>query len=634
MRTARTILGSTPRRAAQHTLSALRTWSERPALWELAILIVAVGLFAQTVGFGWVYDDEIEIVANTYIRSFSHLPEIFSSTMWMGSGGETHLYRPLPLVTYALNYVVSGLAPWSYHLVNTLLHGLVCVLVFRLARSWRLSTPVAGLGALLFAVHPVHVEVVASVFGRKDLLVAAFTLGMLLSHRLALSPGAGWRTALPVLAYGGALLSKEVGTVGILLVAAQDWAARRGDPASPRWSRRLVGLYLAYLLTLLTYLLVRMAVVGGLGVPDTHFLDNPLVGAPVGQRLTTALVVAAQGVALLAAPLRLSPDYSYNAIPLVQSLLDWRFLGTVALLCFFAWGLTVGRIRASIVPLGVLWYVITLLPGSNLLFPIGTVFGERLLYLPSIGCCIVAALAIGAGATSYRRAAFVAVAALLVTLAAQTVRYSSAWSDNLTLFRWATASVPQSTKAHHKLGEALLRAGQLGPAVRSLRRALEIAPENAFAVETLGATRRRIVQAYAGDSLSNEAAGAIPETDDPDILYVLGQLSRENGALTEAGALWEAAIGIDPTHAESLADLGVLHLVRSDTTRAIDYLERAVLNKPSLASPWFNLGRVSLAQADHDRARSAFQRFVEVAGPEYVSEVAWVRSALEALEAR
>lgn len=139
---------------------------------------------------------------------------IFTTTIWAATGMETYLYRPLAVLTYALNHAVSGLEPWSYHLVNVVLHARVAVMVFRLGRLWRLPLAVAGLGALLFAVHPVHVEVVANMVGRKDLLATAFVLGMALTHRPALGGGLVG-VSVPVVLFAGGLLSKEVGVAGL-----------------------------------------------------------------------------------------------------------------------------------------------------------------------------------------------------------------------------------------------------------------------------------------------------------------------------------------------------------------------------------------------------------------------------------
>ncbi|NIM51995.1 MAG: DUF1736 domain-containing protein, partial [Gemmatimonadales bacterium] len=311
------------------------------------------------------------------------------------------------------------------------------------------------------------------------------------------------------------------------------------------------------------------------------------VAATPGTRFSTALVVLGRGLALLVAPLTLSPDYSYDTIPVVRSVLDWRFLAAVVVVGLIGWGLSISRVRRSVVPLGVLWYAISLFPASNMLVATGTIFGERLLYLPSVAFCLLMATGLEWVSQRHRPVAVAAVTALVTAFTVQTLRYSSAWRDEISLFRWAVAAVPRSTKTHHKLGEELLRAGQLGEAVRSLYRALAIAPGNEFAEATMAVAKRHIADRYLQAPEQGEAASDAPA--DPDVLYVLGQLSSERGDLSEAESLWQAALSADPTHAESLADLGLLNLVRSDTASAIEKLEQAVAHKPSVARAWYTL---------------------------------------------
>ena len=470
----------------------LRQWSESRYSWEALVFGVAVLLFLRTVWFGWTYDDEVVIVANQHIRSLGNLGTIFTSTAWAGSGVETFLYRPLTIASFAVSYAVAGLSPWSWHLVNVLLHGSVCVLVYRLGRGWDLAAPAAGIGALLFAVHPIHVGIVSGAVGRRGLLAATFTLWMILAHRRALARGR-WSMLPPVIAYGGALLTKEVGAVALGLVAVHDWL--RGTPGGRLRlleNRRVLGLYAAYLFTFAAYLGVRIHVAGGLGVLGSHPLDNPLVAAPHGTRLLTAIAVVGKGLLLMAVPLRQSPDYSYNAIPLATSIADWRVLTTLAAVAGTAWIAILRRRYSPVLALGALWYVIALLPTSNLVFAIGTIFGERLLYLPSVAFCLVSGAAIVALHRRRPRAAVAVAAIAVLGFAAQTARYSGAWRSNLTLFEWAVRAVPNSTKAHHKLGEVYYLEGRTTDAIRELERALEIAPGNTFAAQTLAAVHRGI----------------------------------------------------------------------------------------------------------------------------------------------
>ncbi|HSG09897.1 MAG TPA: DUF1736 domain-containing protein [Longimicrobiales bacterium] len=457
----------------------------RDGRWQIAVAAVAVVLYLPSVGFGWVYDDQMEVVRNTVIRSFANVPAMFSSTVWAGSGMETYLYRPLALVSYAANYAVSGLSPWSYHLVNVLLHAGVAALVVRVGLLWGLSAGAAGMAGVLFAVHPVHVEAVAAVFARKDLLATLFVLATLLSHRRGLSRG-GVNAALPILWFTLAMLSKEIGVVALPLVLLQDLRLER-DRRTFFDRRRVMVLYFGYMTSLVAYLLIRVAVVGGFGIGETYWLDNPLVAASVPVRLVTAAVVLAKGVGLLVLPLNLSPDYSYDAIPPVTSVTDPRLVGVLAVAALLAWGLAHHRWRR-----GAAWavgaYLVAIFPVANFAVVTGTIFGDRLLYLPSVAFCLSVGWA--AGATIGRSpeagpAIRTAAAVALLLLGAQTVRYSLAWTDDIALFSWATATQPNSTKAHHKLGEELLRAGRIGEALPSLERALVIAPANVHARETL-----------------------------------------------------------------------------------------------------------------------------------------------------
>lgn len=572
-------------------------------MWEAAAVVAAVLLYLPTLAFGWVYDDQTEVVGNLFIRSLAHLPTLFTTTMWAGAGMETFLYRPLALVTHALNYQISGLAPWSYHLVNVVLHAACTLLVVRVGRLWGLGAAAAGLGGLVFAVHPIHVEAVAAVFGRKDLLATLFVLALALTHRGALDRG-GWRRVAAPLLLLAAMLSKEVGVVGVALVAAQDlWLERDHRALLRRPAAPL--LYASYLGAVAVFLLARTAVTGGLGIPDTAFWDNPLVTAPLLPRLATALVVVGKGVGLLVAPVGQSPDYSFDAIPVVTSLWDPRLTATLAGAAALAVVVLHPRLRRTALPLGVAWYLLALLPTANFLVLTGTIFAERLLYLPSVAFSLLA----GAGAVGVTvwaealarprpapgvaprrsgrgpRAAPAVALVLSLPMAMATLAYARHWTDDVTLFRRAVAAVPNSTKAHHKLGEELLRAGELGGALRSLERALEIAPDNVFAAVTRDQARAAAVARYAG---------RVPPPDG-DILHALGIAHAQEGSLGEAEPLLTAAVAVDP----------------------------------SLVAAWFNLGSVRLQLRDTAGARTALEHFLGLSAGRNPQEEAWARSVLE-----
>jgi tetratricopeptide (TPR) repeat protein len=595
--------------------------------WQLLIFLVALAVYAGTIGHGFVFDDDIAVVRNSHIRSLSSVPEIFASTEWAGGGLQNRLYRPLTVTTYALNYRLSGLSPWSYHLVNVVLHGMVSVLVFGLALRWRLSTITAALAALIFAVHPIHTEAVASIVGRRDLLAALFMLTMILAHSRASRRG-GFELLVPILAYVCAMLSKEVGAVGIGLVLLHDYLLVQRQPTGRRVDRRTLILYGSYAVLLLAFLAVRYVVVGGVGVGAVSPFDNPAAQTSTGMRWLTAFAVIGKGVTLQVAPFRLSPDYSYDAIPLVEGFADLRFIASlIALAATSAFAVQKRRSRPLyLLALG--WYGLCLLPASNILFPVGTIFGERLLYIPSVAVCVVAAVAVGAVSRRGPAWTLPALAAVvLVSLAARSIRYASVWSDDLSLFSEAARTAPRSTKVQLNLGAALLRDGRVEAALSAAQRAVTIAPDNYKALVLVGESNRELGRRVESERALRQALSIKPEY--ADALYGLGKLQRDQSRLDEAGELWRRVLELDPGHAGALSDLGTLHFVRRDLRRAREYSERAVEANPSQANAWYNLGLLYELQGDAERARRAFEEFVRVAGPPYEAQVEEIRRRLE-----
>jgi len=592
--------------------------------WALLVAGVAALVFLPTLGHGFVFDDRVEVVENTYVRSLEHLPLVFSGNTWAGAGRNNHTYRPLTIASYALNHAVSGSSPWSYHLVNVALHVLVSFLFFRLALAWGVSLTGAGLAALLFAVHPVHVEAVANVAGRKDLLAAAFALLALLAHRRALRCGAGWLVLAP-LAVAAATLSKETGAVTPVLLVGQDLLFSRNDWRASR--RRGFVLYAAYLVVLGFYAVVRWRVLGGVGVSHIPFYDNPAVDAPAGVRVLTATAVIGRGLLLLLAPVTLSPDYSYAVIPLITSLLDWRFLlaaASVAAVGGVAW------IRRRTAPVGLfafLWYGFTLLPASNLLLPVGTIFGERLLYLPSLAFCLVVGVLAARALSRWTPArAGLVVALIALGLGVRSVAYGRHWSDEARLFQYAAKAVPGSTKVWLKLGDLRRERGETEPARDAYERALAIAPDNYKAKLGLASILEQLGQTIEARRLQREVVDSRPR--DPDVLHALGLRFRRQGDLEAAADCWRQALLVDPDHVQSLGDLGSFYVVTGDAAKAETYLKRAVAVKPLHPTAWYNLGFLYERTGRPAEARAAWRRFLATAGEDLAAEREQVQQIL------
>lgn len=597
--------------------------------WASAVFAVAAGVYLHTLAHGFVFDDDIAIVRNVLIRAPELLPQLLTTTEWSGGGLENHLYRPLASATYALNYGISGLAPWSYHILNVLLHGAASVLVLRLAILWRLPLAVAALSGLLFAVHPIHVEAVANVIGRKDVLASCFLLLMVLAHDRAIARRSWW-LAVPVISYGLAMLSKEVGVVGIGLVVMQDWLIH--DRGSNSDTRTRVGLYLCYAVLLAGFILLHRTVTGGLEAAAIPFIDNPAAHASLHVRLLTAVAMIGKGFALLILPFGQRPDYSFDSVALATSVVDARVLLGAGFAGAWLW-LGIKQVRsAPVVLAGWGWYFLTLLPGSNLLFPVGTIFGERLLYAPSIGFSIAVAFGLHEvlGRVLGPKSRWAAAALVIIGLGIQTVRYASAWEDDLQLFEVAVRESPNSTKAQLLLAGALYRAGELDPALTHALRAVEITPENGRAAVLAATILWKQGKAAAAHTMLDTA---MAHTEGfAAAFYLRGRFAREQGDILEAVRLWHEAVRLDPRNADALSDLGTYSLLSGDTLRARRYLERSVASNPGQASAWFNLARLNRAQGRVAEAMEAYAGFLNCVGRDYAEMVPVAEAELLELE--
>jgi hypothetical protein len=350
---------------------------------------------------------------------------------------------------------------------------LVAALALEVARGRRTAAVVAG---LVFAVHPVHVEAVANVSGRAELLAAAFGLGALLVHARFRGGDGKATLAGSILAAFLLFLACLAKESAVMLAAVLVYGeALRGR------SRFDIGRACAVAgLPVLVFLALRVGVLGSLTLREDAVtaLENPVVGQSLPVRGLTALAVVARGAGLLLLPLRLTPDYGFAHLEPVGFLLDPAALAGFALVVAAAIALLLLPRKRPAAALGVVLLVAPWLLVSNLFVTIGTIFGERLLYLPSAGFALLA----GVGASSLyahaRARSFLvtAGAAILLFWGWRSVTYAETWKDDLTLFTAAERVAPRSVRVLSNLGVELALRGRLEEAEARLVRAHELAP--------------------------------------------------------------------------------------------------------------------------------------------------------------
>jgi hypothetical protein len=393
------------------------------------IFAVAVALYLPTVTYDFVQDDRVIVVGNPAVHSFSLAVRGFGRPYWPppNAGG---LYRPLTILSYAVDWRLAGGRPWLFHLVNALWHGLAAVLVVLVVVRW-LPEPAAFAAGLVFAVHPVHVEAVASVVGRAELLAAVGLLGAVVSARR------GWWTAAVACA-GVAMLSKEHGAVAGILVLVDDWLRPPGARRYP------VAFYVSLGIVTVGFLALWLKI-GGAAAAD---VAPPFVAVGTGERLTLALPAVARAARLLVWPTELSADYGPQVIPVRAGVSVATIVGAGIVVGVLALGLGCRR-RWPALSFAALATAVCCLPTSNLLFASGIVLAERNLYVAVLLIAVAAGYAVAAGRVRWgSRRISVAVAALALVLAAGSFARLRAWRDNRAFLLTLLVDHPESYHAH------------------------------------------------------------------------------------------------------------------------------------------------------------------------------------------
>ncbi|XP_028517336.1 protein O-mannosyl-transferase TMTC2 [Exaiptasia diaphana] len=342
-----------------------KTWSR--CYTGLIVVIVGLGCYLNTLNSDFVYDDSRAIQNNTDLRSTTPWVNLLYNDFWgtpLTHSGSHKSYRPLCVASFRLNYAINGLNPAGYHAINAVLHSIVCLLVVVLCYAMVLSHHASLIAGLLFATHPIHTEAVAGIVGRADIGACLFFIAALLSYMSACPyydtrlenisepKKTNWKWLLVSLLFSAAsMLTKEQGiTVLGVCVVFEFIAVSRINSQCFKASLRkaisggLVPRVLCLIITSLCLLSLRFILMGNT-TPDFSNSDNPAANSDSFQtRALTFLYLPAFNFWLLLCPRTLSFDWSMDAIPLVQSIFDWRnSLSIIFYSCLFALGISALR---------------------------------------------------------------------------------------------------------------------------------------------------------------------------------------------------------------------------------------------------------------------------------------------------
>ncbi|MGO9255829.1 MAG: tetratricopeptide repeat protein [Bryobacteraceae bacterium] len=548
----------------------------RPSIWIcLALLAVTFAVYAPVRHFDFVNFDDPEMVsANPHVRQ-GMTP---AGIAWALTSVEAANWFPVTRLSHMLDAQFFGLGSGWHHAVNVLLHALAAMALFAfLDRATHTRWP-SALVALVFALHPLHVESVAWVSERKDVLSALFWFLALWAYvRYTERPGLGRYLALIAWFVLGLMSKPMIVTLPLVLLLVDFWPL--GRPLGAALLREKIPLFaLSAVASVATYLVQRRS-----GAVES------LAAFPVGLRVENALVSCCTYIAKMFWPSGLAVFYPYPAaVPLWQAALAAAALAAVTVVVVRAWR------RAPYLAAGWFWYLGTLLPVAGLVQVGAQARADRYTYVPMIGLAI--ALVWG-GADLLRRAQrapqgvpIALAAAVALACVPATWAQVAHWRNSETLFRHALAVTRGNYVAEHNLGNYLMDVpGRLPEAIGHLEASLRIHPESARAHTDLGTALARmpgrlpeaIAEYRAALRLAPDAA--IPHNN-------LGNTLAKTGRLPEAMAEYETALRLDPEYAEAHNNLGSALMKLGRPHEAIANFQTAVRLDPGSAEAHYNLG--------------------------------------------
>ncbi len=524
----------------------------------LLLLLLAVLPFLNGLPADFTYDDKLIIRDNERLEQPWKLGAIFTTHYFGGSLATGQNYRPLVLLTYGVERWLHGLRPELFRGVNIVLHAgataalAAWLLALGLPRASSLSA------AALFAVLPIHVEAVTSLVGRAETLSVLLVLA---AARLWLEATEGGHLravpyALVLGLFLAAVFVKESAVVlpGVVLIGELVRGGRwRGVRAAFRESTPAVrGAFLGLAAPLAVLFAVRHHVLGGFllargaGIWE---LENPLVLLSPPLRALNALTISLRYAAKTFMPYGLSADHSAQALTPGAGWADgrtWAGLLVLSVAALAAW--RVRRVR-PLVPFGLLLFAGALFPASNVPFAVGTIYAERLAYLPSAGLLV---MAVGLFSPERREVPrpggglprAILLAAAVLGYGGISAARNLVWRDDRALFSDMVSKFPRSAKAHYNLAYDDGRRGDVEGQRRHLEIAVALFPRYYDAWATLGKiawTEKRWDDAV---TFYRKSVEIMPEYENGR--WGLAKTLEEAGRTAEADEAWDEAVTAIP----------------------------------------------------------------------------------------
>jgi len=579
------------------------SWFARPIVVGFSLIVINLFVFEAVRNFQLVnWDDSTYITENpTVLGGLS-----WGSAWWALTTGHSPYWHPMTWLSHLLDVTLFGTDAGMYHVTNLVLHTANTLLLFELFRRMTGATGRSAFVAAIFAVHPLHVESVAWIAERKDVLSTCFLILTLLAYVGYVRRPARSRYLIVLALYALALMSKPmVVTLPVVLLLLDVWPlgriafGRPGGPHDASWRRPLVEklplLALALATSVATVLIQhRVGAMAGLdALPWPVRVGNATIGY-VAYLWKTIW------------PTHLAAFYPLFTIA------PARVAAAAAVLIAVSLAAIAGRARYPYLFAGWFWYVVTIAPVIGLLQAGEQGMADRFMYVPMIGILVMAAWGIpalverrGVGGRWLAAAALALVAACAIAARAQAAH----WEDSVMLWEHAARVTPASYIAHENLGQALRERGRFDEAKASYERALANAPSRspgylAVIQNSLGMVLTR--QGRTAEALEHFAEAVKGNPGFAEARSNLGNALASEGRLPEAIEHYLEAVRLKPDYTEPRVGLGGALLSQRDAAAAMPHYREAVRLDPALAQAHNGLGAALAMQGHDDQAMAEY----------------------------
>jgi len=536
------------------------------------IIILGFAVYGNSLNGEFIYDDLIVIRDNVFVKSWIYAPKLFTREIGAGTSARFNYYRPFAMLTILADYSFWRLNVQGYHFTNIVIHTLTALSLYWFVALLYGDRLLSLLASILFLVHPIHSEVVSWISCRADSMATLFVLLCFIFYIKQLISGRAYFSAMSLSCYILAILSKESALILPGLLLLYHYAFKK---------KIKTAVFLPMLGVAFIYFFLRLSVF-------KFSLPANLNFAGLFQRFPGFFAAVTDYIRILIMPFGLRVEYEGGPFRFSDPRVAF---GAITALLILSFAFT-NRKRNSLVFFATGWFFVSLLPVSNIFYPLPFYMAERWLYLPSVGFFLILAglLSFLYRKKKMRNVIFIFIIALIVFYSGLTMQQNKYWQGLKKFYKRTLKYAPNSARAYNGLGNIYYDAGKNDKAMEFYKKAVEADPYNARAYNNLG-------NVYYYTGRKGKAIELYKKSIEADSLYAdayfnLGNAYRDIGERQKAINSYKKTIVINSMHSEAYNNLGIIYASIGKQEEALNVFKKSITINPDCADVYHNLGRL------------------------------------------